>query len=505
MQSVEEATQTLAHPVERITDAVGGPARAKVILLLACVLAVNAADFGTVGAVASQLEASLHLSNTKLGLLVAVPALAAAVATLPVGWATDRFRRLPLLTGSLVLWAAAMVASGASTSFAMLLATRVFLGAVQATSGPTLFSLVGDFFPARDRGRVWGYIVTGELLGTGFGFVVSGGVAGLLNWRFAFWALAIPTLLLAVLIRRMLPEPARGGQSRLEPGDQRVRAAEETVRGRDDSRPERDDSLAERVVRRSEVEPDPDLILDEDPSRMPIWRALRYVLRIRTNTIVIVASALGYFFLGGVETFALVFVRGRYGLGQTAATGALALLGVGAVAGSLLGGRLADRRLARGHISARVAVAAAGYIVAALVFVPPLLSSSLAFALPLYIVATGALTTAEPPLDAVRLDVVPAALWGRAEGIRTTLRTVALGGAPILFGFLADHLGATPGGIAAARGGAQSVSRASARGIGYSFLIMLVPLALNGLLLLLARRSYPRDIATAIGSDERSI
>src|SRR5581483_9701902 len=110
---------------------------------------------------------------------------------------------------------------------------------------------------------------------------------------------------------------------------------------------------------------------------------------IRTNTIVIIASALGYFFLGGVETFALVFVRGRYGLGQTAATAALALLGIGAVAGSLLGGRLADRRLARGHISARVAVAGAGYVAAALVFVPPLLSSSLAFSLPLYIVATG--------------------------------------------------------------------------------------------------------------------
>src|SRR5437588_748713 len=99
MQQVEERSRRLAHPVERITDAVGGPARARVIVLLACVLGVNSADFGTVGAVASQLEASLHLSNTKLGLLVAVPAFAAAAATLPVGWATDRFRRVPLLTG----------------------------------------------------------------------------------------------------------------------------------------------------------------------------------------------------------------------------------------------------------------------------------------------------------------------------------------------------------------------------------------------------------------------
>jgi hypothetical protein len=34
-----------------------------------------------------------------------------------------------------------------------------------------------------------------------------------------------------------------------------------------------------------------------------------------------------------------------------------------------------------------------------------------------------------------------------------------------------------------------------------TFLIMLVPLALNGVLLLGARRSYVRDVATAVASE----
>ncbi len=46
---------------------VGGAARARVIVIFGLVLALNDADTATVGAVAPQLQASLHLSITKIG------------------------------------------------------------------------------------------------------------------------------------------------------------------------------------------------------------------------------------------------------------------------------------------------------------------------------------------------------------------------------------------------------------------------------------------------------
>ena len=60
---------------------------------------------------------------------------------------------------------------------------------------------------------------------------------------------------------------------------------------------------------------------------MNLFTATRYVLRIRTNVVLILASAGGYFFLAGVQTFGVEFVTRQYGIDQ--ALGTLVLLVVG--------------------------------------------------------------------------------------------------------------------------------------------------------------------------------
>jgi len=52
-------------------------------------------------------------------------------------------------------------------------------------------------------------------------------------------------------------------------------------------------------------------VLAEDPHRMGLVRAVRYVMRVPTNAMLIVGSAFGFFFFG-LQTSALLFVRGRY-------------------------------------------------------------------------------------------------------------------------------------------------------------------------------------------------
>ena len=47
---------------------------------------------------------------------------------------------------------------------------------------------------------------------------------------------------------------------------------------------------------------------------MRLPRATRYVLRVRTNVILIAASACGYYFLAGVQTFGAEFAREQYGI-----------------------------------------------------------------------------------------------------------------------------------------------------------------------------------------------
>jgi predicted MFS family arabinose efflux permease len=483
---------------------VGGKARLRVILLLAGVEGLASADQGTVGSVAPQLEHALHISNGQLGLIAAVAALAGAVGTVPVGMLTDRVHRVGLLSGSIVMWSAAMVASALAPSLAVLLLTRLMLGAVTATSGPTVASLIGDLFPARERSKIWGLILTGELVGAGIGLVASGDLASALSWRYGFGWLAVPGILLALGIWKLLVEPARGGQSQLQPGATEIVSATDAARqpevdGRHGGPKTRqlidpEQELAHEAVREHDQDPHSELVLHEDPVDMPLWTAVRYVLRVRTNAVLIVASALGYLFFAGVQTFALLLLRSRYGLSQSVASSLLIVVGLGAVAGVVVAGRLADRLLRGGMLNARVVVGAVCYLAAAAIFVPALASPVLIASMPLFVLGAAAVAAPDATLNAARLDVMHPRLWGRAEGVRTVLRLVALAVGPILFGFISGALGGPHNSIRA--GGAVEHSDA----LAYTFLIMLPAIALSGLVLLRAGRSYPRDVATAAAS-----
>src|SRR6476620_10997123 len=112
----------------RLTVALGGAERTRIILLLASVLTLSSADATTVGAAALPLRDSLHIGNTDIGLLVTVTALVGAIASLPFGVLADRVRRTWTLAGAIVVWGVAMVWSATVGTFGELLLTRVLLG-----------------------------------------------------------------------------------------------------------------------------------------------------------------------------------------------------------------------------------------------------------------------------------------------------------------------------------------------------------------------------------------
>jgi MFS family permease len=492
-----------------VVKRVGGPARARVITLFGAVLALNGADTATVGAVAPQLERALHIGNTKIGLLSSVALLVGAVFTIPVGLLVDRIRRLPMLSISIVLWSIASLVSAFATSYSSLLLTRLLLGAVTATAGPAIASLTGDYFPAQERGRVYAYILGGEIAGTAAGFIVSGSVASLISWRAAFVLLAIPGFFLARELYRTVPEPLRGGQSRLEPGavDLKQAVADAASRPKPEARqgeePDVDvDETAQAEARRRGVEPDPRLVLNEDPRALGLVNAVRYILSIPTNVLMIISTSLGYFYFAGLSTFALLFVRGHYHAGQATAELVLALLVAGAMVGTLVSGRVTDLLLRRGFLEVRVWVPAVCYLGAAALLIPGVLGSHLTPAVWFDVAGATLLAAANPPLDAARLDIMPAGLWGRAESTRTVLRSLAQALAPLVFGGLADLIAGIAPQQAPIGTHAGVISPGAARGLEISFLLLLGTLIAGGVILLRARYTYPRDVATAAASHQ---
>lgn len=487
------AARRFRHKLERVA---GGPARARVIVVLAAVLALSSADAATVGAAATQLRQALHISNADIGLLVAITSIVGALFSLPFGVLADRTRRTSLLSFVIVLWGVAMIASASVSTFGSLLVVRLCLGAVTAAAGPVVASLVGDYFPSRERGQIYSYILSGELVGAGFGFVISGDLASL-SWRLSFVILALPAIAIAGAVRR-LPEPARGGASQMPAGASRIpgsRSAREARRNRlaataaaatsagatERGGPAAESTDAQRIAAAQGIAPEERMILRSDPRRMRLREATRYILGLRTNVILIVSGAAGYFFLAGVETFGLEFAKTQYRVNQVEATLVMLVLGAGAFVGVLVGGRAGDGLLHRGYLNGRILAPAIASVVTVAAFVPALLLHNAASAVPYLLVAAFALSAQNPPIDAGRLDIMPPLLWGRAEGVRTALRTVAQSLAPLIFGALADGIGGH-------------------NGLQDSFLIMLVPLAGGTLILFRALGTYPTDVATAAAS-----
>ncbi len=94
-----------------------------------------------------------------------------------------------------------------------------------------------------------------------------------------------------------------------------------------------------------------------------------------------------------------------------------------AIVGVLLTGRRGDAFVARHHIAARPIIGGISVLLAAMLFLPALLTTSLLIAAPLLFLAAAGLGGANPPLDAARLDLIHHRLWGRAESVRTVLRS----------------------------------------------------------------------------------
>jgi predicted MFS family arabinose efflux permease len=441
----------------RLDRIVGGSVRRRVVVVFAAALALDSADKATVGVNATQLQQGLDIGRSQIGLLLAVSSLVGAVGTIPAGVLVDRVCRTRLLAWAVAGWAVAMVLSGVATGYLFLLISRVALGVVTAVAAPAIASMIGDYFPAAERGRIYGYVLSGELIGAGFGFVVAGEFATL-SWRAPFLVLALPSVVVCWLVFR-LPEPSRGGASRLQDGAEHFDDTLDPPEGRDGT-----DSNGARA----------------QPPQLTLWEAVRYVLSIRTDVVLIVASALGYFYFSCLRGFGVEFVQEHYHVGQSTSSLVILLLGTGALAGVLSGGRIADRLRERGRICARIEVPGVAVPLSGLLFIPALITTALWLAILLLIGAALFLGIANPPLDAARLDIMRPELWGRAEAVRSVLRSGADALAPVLFGVIS-----------------QSVF-VGGNSLEYTFLLMLVTMfAAGAVVWTIGRRTFPGDLRAA--------
>jgi predicted MFS family arabinose efflux permease len=449
-------------------SALRDPSRRAAVVALAAVLALDGADRTALGALAPALMAEFSIGNAAIGLLASAFAIVGAIAIVPIGILTDRARRITILVVCIGIWCLAMGLAAAAWSFGLLFAARVTLGVLTAAGGPPITSIIGDLFPADVRGRVLGWVKSGELVGAGAGFLVAGVVVWLTSWRGVFAVLALLGVVVAFFVGRV-PEPRRGGENDI--------AGEAPS---DDPAP----SQLHDLVEEQEVEADPDLILEGDQSELPIKPAMQYVFKVKTVVLIIAASALGDVFFTALQVFGVLFLVAQFGISPSEAAILIPLVGVGGFVGVLAGGRLGDGLIGRGVLTGRIRLGAWSYLVASILLVPVFVVSSLVVALPFLVLAGGFLTAPIAPLEAARLDVIHPQLRGRSESARMIARVAAQASAPLLFGVLSGTLGTN-----------------AAEGLQLAFLLLLPLLAASSVCLMLAARHYPSEVAAVEESE----
>jgi MFS family permease len=416
------------------------------LILLALVGFIDSVDRGILNGNIDLIQVDLGFSDSQVGILGSVFILTGFLTTIPAGYLADRVRRTRLIAIVLASWGAISALNAGVRNYWQFLTVRAVLGVGETVDNPASASLMADYYPAKLRGRAYAYQRAAPTLGTAIGIALGGVVGSALGWRAAFLVVGIPGSLLAVWVWRMR-EPRRGES------DEREESGSEGA-------------LLEVASRRG---------------LKPLWDEIKIAVRIPSLRALMIGTAISAGATNGFAFWAAAFYRRHTSLSVSGSGGVVgAIILVGAVGGTVLGGLAADRARGRDP-GAPMRLAGNTQSIAALIFAVTFLPVPLFVRLPGQIVAVAFLVAAFPALTAMTSEVVPSMIRGIAFSVTGFLSALISAASPPLVGAIADQFPIT-------------VDGRTRGNLAIAFLIV-TPLILVGALVVLNGR---RHVATDI-------
>jgi len=174
------------------------------LLLLLGINLLNYIDRQILAALEPDIRASFFATGdvnamTKTGLLGDAFFVTYMISAPILGLLADRFSRWIIVGSAVILWSVASGGSGLAATFAVLFATRICVGIGEGGYGPAAPTILSDLFPIETRGRVMAIFCAAIPVGSALGYVIGGLIGAHLGWRWAFYLVAPPGLLLGLL------------------------------------------------------------------------------------------------------------------------------------------------------------------------------------------------------------------------------------------------------------------------------------------------------------------
>ena len=241
--------------------AMGGGATTFVVLLL--LASLDELQTAAITVLAPDMRDTFGVSDGTITFIAASSSAFVVFGAIPMGWAADRMKRVPIIGWSSVFFTFMVFLSGlAPNAFAFFWA-RFGVGIAKANTIPVHSSMMADTYPIGIRGRLGAIGGGSARLVAVLSPVLVGAVAVAANgpgevdgWRWAYYLFGIPVALLAIAAF-FLKEPPRGQWEKI-------------------------DVLGESFV-------------EEDPLPVSLDAAFSRLMQIRTiKTVVVGFSALGF-------------------------------------------------------------------------------------------------------------------------------------------------------------------------------------------------------------------
>jgi MFS transporter, Spinster family, sphingosine-1-phosphate transporter len=191
---------TAMQPIGKKTMSGAGTA----LFLLLAINLFNYIDRQVLAALEPDIRATFFAPGdvnamTKTGLLGDAFFVTYMISAPILGLLADRISRWLIIGSAVILWSLASGGSGLAATFAILFATRICVGIGEGGYGPAAPTILSDLFPIETRGRVMAIFCAAIPVGSALGYVIGGLIGAHLGWRWAFYLVAPPGLLLGLL------------------------------------------------------------------------------------------------------------------------------------------------------------------------------------------------------------------------------------------------------------------------------------------------------------------
>jgi putative MFS transporter len=180
----------------------------KMLTINGAAWAFDAFDTGLVTFVVTALTAAWGLTPGQIGAILSIGLLGMFVGAIVSGPTADRWGRKAVFQVTMLFYSVFSLLCAFSPNLTTLLICRFLVGVGLGGETPVVTSLLGEFVPARNRGKVQGLLNTFWAAGWLVAAVISYFIIPAAGWQWAFVAGAVPAFYIFI-VRRHLPESPR--------------------------------------------------------------------------------------------------------------------------------------------------------------------------------------------------------------------------------------------------------------------------------------------------------